>query len=160
MRLCAFAALRLCVKFLRLDGLDLFHPHLLDPAVIDLFDLENMAVKRHCLSLVQKLTRFGHQETGDRRVALGNRHIHLETPVKVTDGKAAVEQIAAIRLRIDLFVYLFVMLVRDVADYLLEQVFERDDAFDAAVFIDYKAEMELFRCICRSTSSRCAVSTT
>ena len=62
--------------------------------------------------------------------------------IKVADGETAVEQIAAVGLRVDLLVDLFVVLVRNVADDLFEQVLERDYALDAAVLVDDKAEMK------------------
>src|SRR5438445_4232146 len=102
-----------------------------------------MPIERHRLPCGKYLAGFGHQEASDRRVALRDGQINLQPAIKIADGEAAIKQVAAVWLLIALFVDLFVMLVRDVADDLLEQVLERNDALDAAVLIDDKAEMKL-----------------
>src|SRR5205809_5526 len=96
------------------------HPDLTYASLIHLFHAEGVAVEWDRFALLEDLTCFAHEESGDRRIRLRDWKVDLEPAIYIPDGDAAVEEIAAIRLLVDLLVDLFVVLVGDVADDLLE----------------------------------------
>src|SRR5688572_10566373 len=69
--------------------------------------------------------------------------MQIKTPIQVTNREAAFENISAVGLLVYLLVYFFVMLVGDVANDLFKKILQRNDAFDASMFIDHKTEMKL-----------------
>src|SRR5579885_1846171 len=110
-----------------------------DLIALALEDLEAEAEEAEDLADLRNGARLVHDEAGE-----GGGLLVGETPVElaveVADGDAAVDDVAAVRLGADP-AHRDVELVGDVADNLLEDVLEGDDAEPAAVLVDHQGEM-------------------
>src|SRR2546421_8673741 len=67
----------------------------------------------------------------------------LYPPIQIAYRQRAIEDIISIADRRDLLVDFFIMLVRNIADDFFQQIFQRDDPFDASMLVDDKSEMGL-----------------
>src|SRR6185503_7543620 len=118
-----------------------FHTH--HATLFNALNFKHQTVVLDHFSRLEHVARFRHQEAADSRVSLRLGHRQFQTPVEITHGQSAVEHVRSVIYFHDLLVDFLVMLVRDLAHDLFQQIFERDDAFEPAVFVDYKSKMHL-----------------
>src|SRR3954451_10115890 len=99
------------------------------------------AVEGETLAAFRNRARLVDHEPGDRgRLFIGKIPVHRA--VEIADRLRAVHHDRAVRLRAHTS-HDDVVLIGDIADDLLQDVLERDHAFDFAVFVDHKREMGL-----------------
>jgi hypothetical protein len=92
---------------------------------------------------LENVSCLGHEETGNCRVALRLRQRKFQPTIKVPDRQSACKKVFVIAVRRNLLIYLFIVLIRNVTYNFFEQILKRNDAFESAVFIDYKTKMRL-----------------
>src|SRR3954447_2521764 len=103
-------------------------------------DLELEAVKGEALSRFGDGAGFMDHETGDcRGFIVGQSPAKLS--IKVADRCRAVHDVGTIGLWTDAAAKRALMLVRYIAENLVENIFARDETLQCAVFVDNKREM-------------------
>src|SRR5258708_10163497 len=102
---------------------------------------EAQSVVFNAFALAQNATGASHHETRDRMVIIRFRQAQVELSIDVANGKVAVDSVASVRLLDDLARGALVVFVADVADDLLEQILQRHQPFDAAMFVNHNSEV-------------------
>ena len=116
-----------------------FHTH--HAALLDAFNLKHQTVMLNHFSGLEHVSGFGHQKPADRCVSFRLRNGELQSPVEIAHCQSACQlKSFLINLR-DLLIHFLIVLVRNFTDDLFEQVFERDDPFESAMFIDHESKM-------------------
>ena len=109
-------------------------------------DLEAHAVEAKCLSDIRNAPRRVQHQTGDGRgMVVGQAPVHLS--IEVADRILTIDDDRTVWLRSQTGAR-DVEFVGDVADDLFDDVFQGDDAEQAAVFIDDEREMFVTRAEC------------
>src|SRR4051812_7161663 len=110
------------------------HRELEDARPLHVEDVEAHAVVHDRVALLRLAAEQPEDEAGHRVVVL-SRHRRLEALVEVVDRKRSVDHDGVLVDLLDRFVRK-VELILDVADDLLEQVFEGDDSLHVSVLVD------------------------
>src|SRR5688500_7136152 len=124
-----------------LNNLQLDAPH---AALLDSFDFENETVVLHYFSGLEHMPVFSHHKPADGHVRVRVRHREFYTPVKVAHGESTVKKVVMPIDLGDLFIYFFIVFVGNVADNLFQKIFQSNDAFESAMFVDYETKMHLY----------------
>src|ERR671936_441906 len=106
----------------------------LDAGAVDVDDLEAKAIMQHLVAGLGRAAKSAEDEPGDRVVVL-LRELLTELLVEVVGREGALEADSAVGEALDRLVGQ-VVLVLDLADDLLQQVLERDEAFEGSVLVD------------------------
>ena len=96
------------------------------------------------ISALQNPPSAIHQETSDRGVTGVFRQIQFKVLVGVAHTQHTIQKVC-FTVSSDLLASLFIIFIVYLPNDLFEQIFEREDTFHAAVFIDYKDEMNTHR---------------
>src|SRR6266545_4615470 len=107
-----------------------------DAAAGDSLDGEFRAAVFDGVALIQQPSGARDQESGDRRVVVRFGQFQAEFAVGLADGHSGVDAEDAFAALAEFRGQRLVVFVLDLADDLFEYVFERQNALDAAVFVD------------------------
>src|SRR6266540_1716509 len=107
-----------------------------DAAAGDSLDGEFRAAVFDGVALIQQPSGARDQESGDRRVVVRFGQFQAEFAVGLADGHSGVDAEDAFAALAEFRGERLVVFVLDLADDLFEYVFERQNALDAAVFVD------------------------
>src|SRR5262245_24528161 len=114
----------------------MFHPDARDAAARDPLDGEFRAAVFDGVALIQQPSGARDQESGHRRVVVRFGQPQAEFAVGLADGHSGVDAEDAFAALAEFRGQRLVVFVLNLADDLFEYVFERQNALDAAVFVD------------------------
>src|SRR5262252_2647618 len=114
----------------------MLHPDARDAAAGDPLDGEFRAAVFDVVALIQQPSGARDQESGHRRVVVRFGQFQAEFAVGLADGHSGVDAEDAFAALAEFRGQRLVVFVLDLADDLFEYVFERQNALDAAVFVD------------------------
>src|SRR5215510_5136092 len=116
--------------------LRMLHLDARDSTARDPLDGESLAAVFDGVALIQQPSVARDQESGDWRVVVLLRQFQAEFAVGLADGHSGVDAEDSFAALAEFRGQRLVVFVLDFADDLFEYVFERQDALDAAVFVD------------------------
>src|SRR5215475_2433009 len=122
--------------------LRMLHLDARDAAAGDPLDGEFRAAVFDNVALIQQPSGARDQESGHRRVVVRFRQFQTEFAVGLADGHTGVDAEDAVAALAEFRGQRLVVFVLDFADDLFEYVFERQNALDAAVFVDDYRQMD------------------
>src|SRR5262245_54061822 len=116
--------------------LRMLHLDARDATARDPLDGESRAAVFDGVALIQQPSGARDQESGDRRVVVRFGQFQAEFAVGLADGHSGVDAEDSFAALAEFRGQRLVVFVLDLADDLFEYVFERQNALDAAVFVD------------------------
>src|SRR5215475_7036936 len=122
--------------------LRMLHLDARDAAAGDPLDGEFRAAVFDNVALIQQPSGARDQESGHRRVVVRFRQFQTEFAVGLADGHTGVDAEDAFAALAEFRGQRLVVFVLNLADDLFEYVFERQNALDAAVFVDDYRQMD------------------
>src|SRR5215813_232005 len=120
----------------------MFHPDARDAAARDSLHCEPRAVMFDDVSLIEQPSGARDQESGHRRVIVRFGQLQIEFAIGLADGHSGVNAEDAFVALAEFRGQRFIVFVLNLADDLFEYVFERQNALDAAMFVNDYGQMD------------------